>query len=227
MTHSQSQETISFSSSFCGGQLWMSWGFPHMELKKHHHHHIIYFSHSGIQNRHLVPPITVRVLCQMSWNGLRHILISWKLSILSWVRRGILAADCGFFVCDVCLDLMASLTPLPTNGMNSILHCDQWETHLADSCMGRDEMCLVFLGVWVDPPWEPTSGMGFWVEKEDRDRLQVYRAAINNQIKQTISEVIIKIRLKILEAETDPVSLNDPLQKTVYNWTFVCVYVPT
>lgn len=137
MTHSRSQETISFSSSFCGGQLWMSWGFPHMELKKHHHHHIIYFSHSGIQNRHLVPSITVRVLCQMSWNGLRHILISWKLSILSWVRRGILAADCGFFVCDVCLDLMASHTPLTTNGMDSLLYCDQWETHLADSCIGE------------------------------------------------------------------------------------------
>ena len=70
MTHSQSQETISFSSSSCG-QLWMSWGFPHMELKKHHHHHIIYFSHLGIQNRHLVP-IRVCVLCQMSWNGLRY-----------------------------------------------------------------------------------------------------------------------------------------------------------
>ena len=26
-----------------------------MELKKHHHHHIIYFSHLGIQNGHLVP----------------------------------------------------------------------------------------------------------------------------------------------------------------------------
>ena len=70
MTHSQSQKTISFSSSSCG-QLWMSWGFPHMELKKHHHHHIICFSHLGIQNRHLVP-ITEFVLCHMSWNGLRY-----------------------------------------------------------------------------------------------------------------------------------------------------------
>ena len=64
------KKTISFSSSSCG-QLWMSWGFPHMELKKHHHHHIICFSHLGIQNRHLVP-ITEFVLCYMSWNGLRY-----------------------------------------------------------------------------------------------------------------------------------------------------------
>ena len=139
MTHSQSQKTISFSSSSCG-QLWMSWGFPHMELKKHHHHYIIYFSHLGIQNGHLVP---YSVKChEMDWG----ILISWKLSILSWVRRGILAADCGFFVCDVCLDLMASSTLLTANQKASLLYSDQWEGWLADCCMGRDEMCLVF---WV------------------------------------------------------------------------------
>ena len=79
---------------------------------------------------------------EMDWG----ILISWKLSILSWVRRGILAADCGFFVCDVCLDLMASSTLLTANQKASLLNSDQWDTRLADCCMGRDEMCLVF---WV------------------------------------------------------------------------------
>ena len=63
---------------------------------------------------------------EMDWG----ILISWKLSILSGVRRGILAADCGFFVCDVCLDLMASTTLLSANQRLSVFHPDQWDTFI-------------------------------------------------------------------------------------------------
>ena len=80
---------------------------------------------------------------EMDWG----ILISWKLSILSEVRRGILAADCGFFVCDVCLDLMASSTILSANQRVSLFHSDQWDTFIWPIVEWGEMKCVWYF--WV------------------------------------------------------------------------------
>ena len=116
-------------------------------------------------------------LCQMSWNGLRH---SDKLKAFhpDPSKKGILAADCGFFVCDVCLDLMASHTLLTTNRMahmyivtneRPVLYGERWNVSGISGRLGGPAVRTHI-----------RDGILGW-EGRPRDRLQVYRAAINNQ----------------------------------------------